>query len=187
MSEPGQCRSCDDHYWMGLALAEARQAGEAGEIPIGCVLVDRRGRVLARGQNFKERQGDPTAHAEMVAIRAACRCRAGRAAEAGLAAGAGEEGSGDCSPDPAAGPAWSLTDTTLYVTIEPCLMCIGAMIWARVGRLVYGAADPKAGAAGSLYCVPQDLRLNHRFPVLGGVRAKEARELMQAFFRQRRR
>ncbi len=143
---------------MGLALAEAALALAEGEAPVGAVVVDRRGTLIARGHNGRESSGDPTAHAEVLALR-----------RAGAATG-----------------SWRLTGTTLVVTLEPCTMCAGALVLARVERLVFGAADPKAGAVGSLWDVVRDRRLNHRPEVLGGVRAEESAELLRTFFEPKR-
>jgi tRNA(adenine34) deaminase len=143
---------------MGLALAQARLALAAGEVPVGAVVVGDNGEILAAAHNAPIAFHDPTAHAEILALRQA-------AAKVGN---------------------YRLPGATLYVTIEPCLMCVGAAIQARVRRLVFGAADPKAGACVSLYTVPEDPRLNHRIEVTGGVREAECRELLQEFFRARR-
>ncbi|MBS3902469.1 MAG: tRNA adenosine(34) deaminase TadA [Dethiobacter sp.] len=149
--------SLTDQEFMHEALSEARKAFDKGEVPIGAVLVlDRQ--IIARGHNLREEQADPTAHAEVVALREAARRLGG----------------------------WRLPNTTLYVTIEPCPMCAGALVQARVSRLVYGALDLKAGAAHSLYTITEDDRLNHRLEVTGGVLAEEAAKLMQQFFRSRR-
>ena len=142
---------------MGLALEEAQKAFSLGEVPIGAVLV-LDGRVIARGHNMREGWHDATAHAEMIAIREACR-QLGR---------------------------WRLTGTTLYVTIEPCPMCAGALVMSRVDRLVYGSADVKAGAVESLFNIAQNDALNHRMAVTAGVRAEECAQMMRDFFRQRR-
>jgi len=143
---------------MGEALAQARLALSAGEVPVGAVLVAADGAILARAHNLPISLNDPTAHAEVLALRQ----------------GAERQGN------------YRLPGTTLYVTIEPCLMCTGALILARVARVVFGAADPKAGACVSLYRLPEDRRLNHRFAMAAGVREAECRELMQEFFRLRR-
>jgi tRNA(adenine34) deaminase len=143
--------------WMQEALALAREAGERGEVPVGAVAVFE-GRVVGRGANGREGARDPTAHAELLAIRDASRAL-GR---------------------------WRLAGVTLYVTLEPCAMCAGAMVLARIDRLVYATSDPKAGAVGSLFDLSQDERLNHRFPVERGILAEEAGELIRAFFRARR-
>ncbi len=142
---------------MREALALAREAGERGEVPVGAVAV-LEDRIVGRGANARESARDPTAHAELLAIQDAARTL-GR---------------------------WRLTGVTLYVTLEPCAMCAGAMVLARIDRLVYGASDPKAGAAGSLMDLTSDPRLNHRFPVERGVLADESGELLKAFFRARR-
>ncbi len=147
-----------DHDYMGEALAQARLALAAGEVPVGAVLVGNDGEIWARAHNFPISLNDPTANAEVLALRQAAERRGN----------------------------YRLPGTTLYVTIEPCLMCVGAMVQARLGRLVYGAADPKAGACVSLYRIPEDRRLNHRFEVTGGVREAECRALLQEFFRGRR-
>jgi tRNA(adenine34) deaminase len=148
----------DDYEAMDLALAEARRAGAAGEVPVGAVVVARGDRVIAAAGNEREATSDPTAHAEILALRRA-------AAETG---------------------SWRLSDTTLYVTLEPCPMCAGALIAARVGRLVFATADPKAGACGSLYNLCCDPRLNHELPVVPGVRADEAAQLLRDWFAPRR-
>jgi tRNA(adenine34) deaminase len=142
---------------MELALGEAQAAATEGEVPVGAVcVVD--GRVVARRHNERERTGDPTAHAELLALRDAA----------------------------AALESWRLGDATIVVTLEPCPMCAGAMVAARLGRLVYGAADPKAGACGTLYNLCADPRLNHEVPVTGGVRAAECGALLTSFFADRR-
>ncbi len=147
----------DDERWMREALALARAAGDRGEVPVGAVAV-LEDRIVGRGANARESAHDPTAHAELLAIQDAARTL-GR---------------------------WRLTGVTLFVTLEPCAMCAGAMVLARIDRLVYGASDPKAGAAGSLMDLTSDPRLNHRFPVERGVLADEAGALLKAFFRARR-
>ncbi len=147
----------DDHYWMGKALRQAALAGKRGEVPIGAIVV-REGSVIGTGYNLRETGHDPTAHAELIAIRKAAR-KSG---------------------------AWRLTGATVYVTLEPCLMCMGAMILARIDRLVYGCQDPKGGAAGTLYDLSCDPRLNHRFPVVFGVREEECSRLLSAFFAELR-
>ena len=146
-----------DLEYMQLALEQARLAPARGEVPIGAVLVQD-GQVLAQVHNFREVWQDPTAHAEVVAIR-----------EAATRLG-----------------TWRLTGTTLYVTVEPCSMCAGAIIQSRVSRLVFGARDPKAGACGSVFNLPDERRLNHRVQVIGGVMERESQELMQAFFKRLR-
>jgi tRNA(adenine34) deaminase len=146
-----------DEHFMALALAEARRAPDHEDVPIGAVLV-RDGEVVAAARNEREVRGDPTAHAEILALRAA-------AEKLGT---------------------WKLEGTTLYVTLEPCAMCAGALVLARVRRLVYGPPDPKAGAALSLYNIVQDSRLNHRLELTYGVRAEESAGLLRAFFASRR-
>jgi len=142
---------------MEMALDLAAQAGKAGETPVGAVLVCA-GEVIATAGNRREADQDPTAHAELIAVREAAR-KLGR---------------------------WRLTGCTLYVTLEPCLMCAGALVLSRIDRLVYGAADPKAGAVASLYEAVTDARLNHRVAVTGGVLATECGALLSEFFRARR-
>jgi tRNA(adenine34) deaminase len=148
----------DDNYWMGLAIREAHKAGARGEVPIGAVVV-RDGVVLGRGYNLREKSLDPTSHAEMTAIRKAAK-KAGN---------------------------WRLLGATLYVTLEPCPMCMGAIILARLERVVFGCHDPKAGAAGSLYDLSDDARLNHRVELATGVRGEECAELLSSFFAALRR
>lgn len=145
------------HHFMGLALEEAALAAAEGEVPVGCVIV-RDGEVIGRGHNHREGWQDPTSHAELVAIREAARRI----------------------------DNWRLTGATLYVTLEPCLMCMGGIILARLERLVYGPADPKGGAAGTLYDVTSDPRLNHAVEVVRGVRAEEAAEQLRSFFAELR-
>jgi tRNA(adenine34) deaminase len=146
-----------DEYYMRLALREAERALEHDDVPIGCVIV-REGEVIASARNERELRGDPTAHAELLAIREA-------AAQIG---------------------GWRLLDTVLYVTLEPCAMCAGAIVLARVPRVVYGATDPKAGAAGSVLDVLAEPQLNHRPDVAGGLLADEGAELLRKFFGLRR-
>jgi tRNA(adenine34) deaminase len=142
---------------MQAALAEARKAAEAGEVPIGAVIVSR-GEMVARGQNSVIRTSDPTAHAEIVALRQAARTFSN----------------------------YRLLGTTLYVTLEPCAMCAGAMIHARLDRLVFGAADPKAGACGSVLTVINHPQLNHVMQVQQGLLGEQSAELLHSFFRERR-
>lgn len=142
---------------MQLALREAERAMEEGEVPVGAVVV-RRDQIVGRGRNAVERLNDPTAHAEVLAITAACDALAAK----------------------------FLSDCTLYVTLEPCPMCAGAIVLARVPRLVFGAFDLRMGATGSLYNLVEDRRLNHQVEVVSGVEAERAAELLQRFFRQRR-
>ena len=146
-----------DLHFMRLALETAALAPSIGEIPIAAVLVQH-GRLLASAHNLREVRQDPTAHAEMIVIR--------QAAE--------QLGS------------WRLTDTTLYVTLEPCAMCAGAIVHARIDRLVFGAWDPKAGACGSIFDIPTERRLNHRVEVMGGLLMQDSQKMLQAFFRSLR-
>ncbi|HET9654833.1 MAG TPA: tRNA adenosine(34) deaminase TadA [Kineosporiaceae bacterium] len=139
---------------MDLALAQARQALPTGDVPIGAVVLDGQGRIVGRGHNAREADGDPTAHAEILALRDAARSLG----------------------------SWRLTGCTLVVTLEPCTMCAGAIVLARPQRLVFGAWDPKAGAAGSVRDVVRDRRLNHRVEVVGGVREADCAGLLRAFF-----
>jgi tRNA(adenine34) deaminase len=144
--------------WMRAALVEAEAALRTGDVPVGAVVVDPAGVVIGRGRNVREAEGDPTGHAEVRALRAA-------AATLGF---------------------WRLDGCSLVVTLEPCTMCAGALVLARVSRLVYGAVDPKAGAVGSLWDVVRDRRLNHRPEVVPGVLADESGELLRRFFGSRR-
>ncbi len=147
----------DDSRYMELALQQAALAPRVGEVPIGAVLVHNH-KVIAAAHNHREICQDPTAHAEMIVIRqAAERLR-----------------------------TWRLTHTTLYVTLEPCPMCAGAIVQSRIARLVFGAWDPKAGACGSIFDIPAERRLNHRVRVMGGLHERESRELLQEFFRAKR-
>ena len=146
-----------DEKYMRIALAEARAALEHDDVPIGAVVV-RDGVVIAKAHNQRELLNDPTAHAETIALT-----------QASSALG-----------------SWRLTACTVYVTLEPCVMCAGALVLARIGRLVYGADDPKAGACVSLYRIPEDERLNHRIPMTTGVLAVECGDLLREFFRARR-
>ena len=147
-----------DTFFMQQALAEARAAGEAGDVPVGAVLVVD-GEVVARGRNRKEQDLDPTGHAEILTLREAARALG----------------------------AWRLSGATLYVTLEPCAMCAGALVQARVGRLVFACRDPKAGATGSLMNLVQDPRLNHRVEIAEGTCGEQASALLKDFFRARRR
>ena len=158
-SVPTDAAMTDDEL-MGLALAEARAAAdrEPADVPIGAVVLGADGRVLAGAGNRREADEDPTAHAEILALRAAARAT-GR---------------------------WNLTGTTLAVTLEPCTMCAGAIVLARVRRVVVGAPDPKAGAAGSLYDLVREPRLNHRVELTSGVREQECGDLLRDLYRARR-
>ncbi|HUX70749.1 MAG TPA: tRNA adenosine(34) deaminase TadA [Cellulomonadaceae bacterium] len=148
----------DDVVAMRSALAEARRALETGDVPVGAVVLGPDGTVVGRGHNAREAEADPTAHAEVLALREAAR-RLGR---------------------------WRLDDCTLVVTLEPCVMCAGATVLARVPRLVLGAWDPKAGACGSQWDVVRDRRLNHRVEVVGGVLENECGDLIREFFATQR-
>jgi len=145
----------EDLLFMRMALEEAGRAPAIGEVPIAALIVQG-GRVLAQTHNYRELWQDPTAHAEVIAIRTAATTLG----------------------------TWRLTDTTLYVTVEPCSMCIGAIILARVPRVVFGAWDPKAGACGSVFDLPAEPRLNHRVSVIGGILEQECQSLVQIFFKE---
>jgi len=147
-----------DRRWMKTALREAERAFEMDEVPVGAVVVQD-GKLVGRGHNLVEKLRDPTAHAEMIAITAACETLGTRL----------------------------LHGCTLYVTLEPCPMCAGAIVWARLSRLVFGAFDEKAGSASTLYNIPQDPRLNHRVEIIAGVEADQAAALLQSFFHKQRR
>ncbi|MCK4659791.1 MAG: tRNA adenosine(34) deaminase TadA [Phycisphaerae bacterium] len=147
----------DDERFMGEALKEAQDADAADEVPVGAVVI-RYGRVIGRGHNQRQQLSDPTAHAEMIALTAA-------------AAFVGD---------------WRLSECTMYVTLEPCAMCAGAMVLARIERLVFGAEDPKTGACGSLYTITSDPRSNHQVKVTSGVLEEESRRLLQEFFQRQR-
>ena len=143
----------DHEAWMRYAIEEAKLAADQGEVPVGAVIVHD-GRIVGRGHNERELGQDPTAHAEMIAIREAA----------------------------AALESWRLIDTTLYVTLEPCPMCAGALVNARVPRVVWGCSDPKAGATETLYTIGSDPRLNHRFECVSGVLGDECSALLTGFF-----
>ncbi len=145
---------CYDLYGMEMALVEARKAYCLGEVPVGAVIL-KEGTVVGRGHNLKETLGDPTAHAEMMAIREAARNVTG----------------------------WRVLESTMYVTLEPCPMCAGAIVMARIPRLVIGTKDPKTGACGSLWNIVSDPRLNHQVEIKFGVMERECRELLESFFR----
>ncbi len=149
--------AADDKAWMRLALKAAERALETDDVPVGAIAVFK-GKVIGRGWNRREADHDPTAHAEMIALR-----------EAALEIG-----------------SWRLDGVTLYCTLEPCAMCAGALVLARLPRLVYAAADPKAGAAGSIMDITQHPRLNHRVRVEGGLLAAESAALIRGFFRKLR-
>jgi len=145
-------------YFMNKAIEEAQKAADRGEVPVGALLVDAENRILAKAHNQPITLSDPTAHAEVLALRNGAELLNN----------------------------YRLTGTTLYVTIEPCVMCAGALVNARVKRLIYGASDPKGGACGSLMNIVQDKRLNHRVEVVQGVLEDECRAIIQTFFRNRR-
>lgn len=147
-----------DEAYMRKALNWAEKARERGEVPVGALLVDSSGEILSYGYNLRETWQTPLAHAEIIALQKAAK-KLGR---------------------------WRLLETTLYVTLEPCVMCAGALVQARVGRIVYGATDPKAGATDSLYRLCDDPRLNHRIPVTRGVLEAECSTILTDFFRTRR-
>jgi tRNA(adenine34) deaminase len=157
MGDPIDIRLSDDQLFMQAALDEAHAARQCGEVPIGAVIV-LNGEIIGRGHNRRETFDDPTAHAEMLAIR--------QAAEA-----IGH---------------WRLLETTLYVTLEPCVMCMGAIILARIPRLVFACRDPRAGACGSIYDFSQDERFNHRVEVTEGVLGAACSELLSGFFKELR-
>ncbi|HVH48008.1 MAG TPA: tRNA adenosine(34) deaminase TadA [Labilithrix sp.] len=143
-----------DEEWMQEALAFADRAASLGEVPVGCVLVDAEGKRVAAGHNLRETEEDPTAHAEIVAIREAARAQG----------------------------SWRLEGHTLFVTLEPCVMCAGALVNARIARVVWGCDDPKAGACTTLFTIGQDARLNHRFAMTRGVLKLDCAERLRRFF-----
>ena len=145
-------------YWMQRSLEIAAAAGMEGDVPVGAIVVDREGRAIAQAENRKQRDGDPTGHAEILALRAAGRSRGN----------------------------WHLNDCTLYVTLEPCPMCTGALINARIGLLVFGTMDSKAGSICSVLNVPESAASNHRLPVIGGVLMADCQQQLQHWFHQRR-
>lgn len=143
----------NEEKFMRTAISEARRAFDRGEVPVGAVVV-KNGEIIARGYNLVEENKDPTAHAEMIALRAAARKLGG----------------------------WRLIGCDLYVTCEPCAMCVGAMVWSRIEHLYFGAEDPKAGACGSVFDIPGETRLNHSIEVFGGVLEDECAALLRDFF-----
>ncbi len=149
----------DHSEYMAIAVAEAEDAARSGEVPVGAVLVRADGLIMARNHNRRESDQDPTAHAEMLVLREAAHVEGG----------------------------WRLEGSTLYVTLEPCTMCAGALILSRVSRVVFGTPDPKGGALVSLYQIGSDVRLNHRFEVIEGVLRGRCQQLLSEFFQQRRR
>jgi tRNA(adenine34) deaminase len=144
--------------WMGLALEQADIAAGKGEVPVGCVIVDAFGRAVGLAHNDREGLADPTAHAEMIAVREAAARLLG----------------------------WRLEGATAYVTLEPCVMCAGALVLARVARVVYGCPDPKGGAVDTMFDIGREARLNHRFEVVAGVRSDECADRLRRFFSSRR-
>ena len=146
------------HQWMEEALSEAEKGARQGEVPVGAVLTDPDGQILARAHNRPISLNDPTAHAEILTLRQAAHIYQN----------------------------YRLPGMTLTVTIEPCLMCMGAAIHARIARLIYGAHDKKFGAAGSLYNIAADIRLNHRLEIISGIREKDCSDMIQSFFKTRR-
>jgi len=148
----------DDNHYMDLALKEARRAYELGEVPIGAIIIDQTGAVVSTGYNRREVDTDATAHAEIIAIKKAC----------------------------ASLKSWRLTDLTIYVTVEPCPMCAGAMVMARLKRLVYGIPESRTGAAESIFNITDNKALNHRLEVTAGVKADACAAIMQEFFALRR-
>ena len=144
----------NDEEWMRAALVEADRAAARGEVPVGCVIVGADGALLASGHNLRETDADPTAHAEVVAIRAAARALG----------------------------SWRLEGATLYVTLEPCVMCAGAIVNARIARVVWGCDDPKGGACSTLYTIGDDARLNHRFATTRGVLETACADRLKQFF-----
>jgi len=157
MSDPASPLSHTDEDFMRTALQQALAAYEQGEVPVGAVIVHE-SRIIGRGYNQREMLNDPTAHAEMLAITAAAEAM----------------------------ESWRLENCTLYVTLEPCPMCAGAIVNSRIKRVVYGASDPKAGACGTLFNLVQDSRLNHRATLQAGVLGEEAGEILKSFFREAR-
>lgn len=147
----------DAVYFMNEALKEAKKAYAKGEVPVGCVIVSD-GKILARGHNQREKKNDPTSHAEIEAIRKACKKR----------------------------NSWRLEDCDLYVTVEPCSMCAGAILWARMKKVYYGTSDPKGGALGSSYHLYEQKNLNHHPETEGGILQEECKHLMKSFFKERR-
>lgn len=148
----------DDEFWMKLALQLAQTAAENDEVPVGAVLIDSQGHKISQGSNLRESLHTTLGHAEILALHRASKQK----------------------------KSWRLPETTLYVTLEPCLMCAGALLQSRVKRVVFGAYDPKGGAFGTLYDVSQDKRLNHQIEVVGGVLENECAELLKSFFKAKR-
>lgn len=152
-------KTSEDFKFMKMALQIARLAEQRGEVPIGAVIVDQKsGKIVSKAHNLKESLKTPIGHAEIIALHRAAK-KLGR---------------------------WRLTDCTLYVTLEPCAMCAGALVQARLGRVVYATQDPKAGACESLFSIGQDQRLNHRFEISSGIMQNESSELLKSFFKKKR-
>lgn len=147
-----------DEYWMQEALVEAQKAYDENEVPVGAVVIYKN-KIIGRGHNQTESLQDPTAHAEIIALSAATNYL----------------------------HSWRLTDATIYITLEPCLMCTGALILARIKRLIFGAYDKKFGACGSIYTIPQDNKVNHKFEIVSNVLFEQSQTLLQNFFRKKRR
>ena len=147
----------NDEFWMELALSLAETAASLGEVPVGAVLISQ-GEILATGINLRELSLDPLGHAELMAIKKGCEIKKN----------------------------WRLSDCTLYVTLEPCIMCAGSLHQSRIGRVVYGAKDPKGGALGSLYEINADLRLNHRYPAQEGLLRDRCSSILSQFFQKKR-
>ena len=162
MNLPPNTHPLDHHEYMGMCITLAQQAADVGEVPVGSIVVYRpdelHAYVIGQGFNLRESTQDPTAHAEMIALRQASQFLG----------------------------SWRLIDCDLYVTLEPCLMCAGTLVNARIERVIYGCNDYKSGACDSLYQIPSDTRLNHRYQVVPQVRAEECKALLQTFFRARR-
>jgi tRNA(adenine34) deaminase len=148
----------DDEFWMKMAIELAQRAAEKDEVPVGAVLIDSQGQKLAQGFNLRESLHTTLGHAEILALHRASKLK----------------------------KSWRLPETTLYVTLEPCLMCAGALLQSRVKRVVFGAYDPKGGAFGTLYNVSQDKRLNHQIEVVGGFMEDECARLLKDFFKKKR-
>lgn len=158
VQSPIELSSTQMQAWMGRLIERARRFGERGEVPVSAVVLDHHGRCIGHGINQRELNNDPLGHAELMAVRQACRLR------------------GD----------WRLNDCTLLVTLEPCPMCAGALVQARVGQVIFAATDPKRGAMGSTLNLATHMSAHHRMTVIGGVQAEEAKEMLSSWFKQRR-
>jgi tRNA(adenine34) deaminase len=159
VQSPIELSSTQMQAWMERLIERARRFGERGEVPVSAIVLDHQGRCIGHGINQRELNNDPLGHAELMAVRQACRLR------------------GD----------WRLNDCTLLVTLEPCPMCAGALVQARVGKVIFAASDPKRGAMGSTVNLATHVSAHHRMTVIGGVQAEEAKEMLSNWFRQRRR